>query len=77
MKITKKTVDAARPNGERDAIYWDDEVRRFGLRVWPSGVKTYFIQYRNAQGRSRRFKIGQYGAWTPDTAREEAKRLLL
>src|SRR5262249_36869005 len=36
-------------------------------------VKTYLIQYRNAQGRSRRLTIGRHGRLTPDQARREAK----
>jgi integrase len=33
--------------------------------------------YRTREGRQRRFTIGRHGApWTPDTAREEARRLL-
>lgn len=79
MKLTKKTVDALTANG-RDIVYWDDEVKRFGLRVRSSGAKSFIIQYRNAQGRSRKYTVGQYsgkeGTWTPDLAREEAKRLL-
>jgi integrase len=75
MKLTIKEIDALlRPS--KDWIYFDDEVRRFGLRVKPSGVKTFIIMYRTAQGRQRRLSIGQYGTWAPELARREAKRLL-
>jgi integrase len=75
MKITKKSVDATKPT-PREQFLWDAEIKRFGLRVKPSGVKSYMVQYRNAQGRSRKLTIGQHGPWTPEKAREEAKRLL-
>lgn len=75
MKITKATIDRLGSSG-RDAIHWDSEVRRFGLRMKPSGVKSYLVQYRNAQGRSRKLTFGQHGTWTPEQARQEAKRLL-
>ena len=75
MRITKRSVDATRPTA-KEAFYWDDEVRRFGMRVKPSGVKSYLIQYRNAQGHSRKVTIGQHGSWTPDEARAKAKELL-
>ena len=47
----------------------------FGIRVFPSGRKTYLGQYR-AQGRTRRRAIGQHGVLTADEARKEARKLL-
>jgi integrase len=75
MKLTKRSIDALKPN-EDDAVYWDPELRGFGLRVKPSGSKSFVIQYRNRQGRSRRLTVGQYGRMTPDEARREARRHL-
>ncbi len=60
----------------KDLFLWDDEVRGFGLRAKPSGTKTYFIQYRNKQRRTRKFAIGQHGALAPDEARKIARQLL-
>ena len=38
---------------------------------------TYFLKYRNTEGRQRWHSIGRHGApWVPETARVEAKRLL-
>lgn len=70
-KITKRVVDAAEAR-EKDYVIWDDELPGFGLRVFSSGKRSYVIQYR-AGGRSRRYTIGLHGAWTPETARQEAK----
>ncbi|MGK7755145.1 tyrosine-type recombinase/integrase [Roseovarius sp. C03] len=70
-KITKRTVDGAKTQA-KDYIIWDDELPGFGLRVFPSGKRSYVIQYR-ARGRSRRYAIGLHGVWTPETARREAK----
>ena len=75
-KITKRAVDALQPNKRRDVFTWDSELRGFGVRVKPSGVKTFLIQYRNVEGRTRRLVLGQYGALTPENARELAREKL-
>lgn len=75
-KITKKTVDAISADPKRDVFLWDSELRGFGLRVKPSGTKTFIIQYRNQRGRTRRYAIGQYGRLTVDEARTEARSQL-
>lgn len=73
-KITKKFVDTLTP-GEADALVWDDELKGFGLRITPAGVKSYIVQYR-VGGRSRRMTIARHGVMTPDEARKEARVLL-
>jgi integrase len=55
---------------------WDGEIRGFGVRVKPSGTKTYFIQYRNAEGRTRRLVIGKHGVLATDEARELGRQKL-
>ena len=58
-KITKRAVDALRAESDRDVFAWDTELRGFGVRAKPSGVKTFLIQYRNAEGRTRRFVLAR------------------
>ena len=74
-KITKRVVDSTKPGG-RDVLVWDAELPGFGLRVKPSGTKSYVLQYRNKEGRSRRLTIGRHGPVTAERAREKALRLL-
>lgn len=73
-RLTKRAVDGFFA-GEKDAIYFDDEIKGFGVRVLPGGQKTYLIQYR-AGGRTRRVKIGRHGTLTVDEARKRAQELL-
>lgn len=74
MKLTKKAVEALEPR-TIDYLEFDDGLPGFGVRVWPSGRKTYVAQYR-AAGRTRRVKIGNHGPLTADEARREARGIL-
>jgi integrase len=77
-KITKKTVDGAKAPENADRTYlWDSEVKGFGLMVTTRGVKSYVLQYRTPEGRSRRLTIGRHGSpWTPEEARQRAADML-
>src|SRR2546423_12811072 len=56
---------------------WDPSLPGFGIRRQRSKAVSYVLFYRNSEGRQRWFTIGRHGApWTPETARNEAKRLL-
>jgi len=56
---------------------WDAAVPGFGARRQNGDAVAYVLKYRTAEGRQRWHTIGRHGApWTPDTAREEARRLL-
>jgi hypothetical protein len=76
MKLTKRSIAAVVPDPEHDIYVWDDDVRGFGLRVKPSGVRSFIVQYRNASGISRRITVGKLGVLTPEEARKAAKQLL-
>jgi integrase len=56
---------------------WDASLPGFGARRQQSHAVSYVLFYRNKEGRQRWFAIGRHGApWSPETAREEARRLL-
>lgn len=74
IKLTKRHIDNIDHNG-KDEHYWDTELAGFGLRIKPSGVKTYLIQYRSG-GRTRKHTLGKHGILTPDQARSMARERL-
>ncbi len=72
-RIGLREVRALGPGAE----VWDAAVPSFGARRQRSEMVSYVLMYRTREGRQRRYTIGRHGApWTPDSAREEARRLL-
>lgn len=72
VKLTKRTIDKFTYAGGWD-VRWDDDLPGFGVRIYPSGKKSYMLSYR-ARGRKRRMVIGNCNAMTLTQARERAAR---
>lgn len=72
--ITKRSVDAL--PCDKDATYRDHRLTGFAVRVKPSGSKTYLAIYRNKEGRTRSYALGQHGQLTAEQARNEAIKIL-
>ena len=53
----------------------DSDLKGFGLRIQPSGVKSYFVRYR-LRGKQTRFVIGRTSEFTPAQARDVARSTL-
>ena len=64
----------AQPNFERYVV-WDSTLKGLGLRVEPSGTKTFLVRYR-ISGRKRFLAIGRFGHLTPEQARGLAQAVL-
>jgi len=62
---------------KRGGIIWDTSLPGFGARRQRGEAISYVLFYRTKEGRQRWFTIGRHGApWTPESARDEARRLL-
>jgi integrase len=72
VRLTNKFVAAI--TGED--MWWDDDPKAtgFGVRSYPGGGKSFFVDYR-LDGRQRRYTIGPFERWSAEAAREEAKKL--
>jgi integrase len=75
-KLTKREVDKSEPRASRYTVF-DDELKGFGLRVSPTGAKSWVVEYRPDQGgrrtSKRRLTLGNAATLTPDEARRAAR----
>ncbi len=71
-KLTKRCVEKLQPDPHGDYVVWDDELRGFGVRIWPSGKRSYVLKYRTRLGRQRKATIGPHGPLTAEKARTRA-----
>ncbi|HMF24114.1 MAG TPA: Arm DNA-binding domain-containing protein, partial [Pseudolabrys sp.] len=75
MRLTDQIIKRL-PLPRYSQITFDDAVKGFGIRIAPTGARTFILAYRRKRdGKQRRFTIGPFGAWNTTQAREEAKRL--
>jgi integrase len=75
MKLTERLIASLKPD-HSDVFAWDDALPGFGVRVKPSGVKSYLIQYRNADHVSKRYTLAKVTELRLEQARRRAAALL-
>jgi integrase len=79
MKITARTIAGLKlPGGKNDAIYFDDDMPGFGIRLRVSGAqvrRSWVAQYRSF-GRTRRVLLGSGELLNVEQARAAAKKVL-
>jgi integrase len=68
-----KTVIEKLATTEKTTTFWDSKDTGFGVRVQPSGAKTFFFQGRS-KGKLIKVTIGRFGALTVEQARDLAKQ---
>ena len=77
--ISNRTVAAL--SVERDTVFWDRELRGFGVRVYPTGGKLYLAQARGPDGpdgqrKARRITIGRHPVLGAEEARQRAALII-
>jgi integrase len=76
MTTSRIGIKDIRNLGENCTL-WDARVPGFCARRRKTTAVVYALKYRTGEGRQRWHTIGRHGApWTPDTARDEARRIL-
>jgi Site-specific recombinase XerD len=78
-KLTRRGIAAIQPTDAR-TFYWDTDLAGFGLRVEPTGRRSWVVEYRpGAGGRNvakRRLTLGTVQELTPEDARKRAGDIL-
>src|SRR4051794_22187507 len=79
IRISKRATDEI-VAGPKTAIYYDTDLKGFGLRVTSSNARAWIVEYRPGNGgrgvASRRMTIGSAGTLTVDEARRKARDVL-
>jgi hypothetical protein len=76
MRLTRPTVaKLALPAGKSEAIYFDEMLPGFGLRLRAGGKRTWIVQYRVGT-KQRRVTLGTVEVLDPDKARQAARETL-
>ena len=74
IRLTVKAIAAAKPRAKEYTL-WDNLLAHFGVRVQPSGVKSYIVQTR-ARSRMRKITLGRFPELSLDAARREGAAAL-
>ena len=79
LSLSKRSVDALAPK-DQAWIAWDDRLTGFGVRVYPSGRKSWIVNYRAGDGGrkapNKRIVIGRCDRVSADQARRKAHEVL-
>lgn len=79
LKLTDAVLRTLKADPEREVIYRDTELTGFGVRVMPSGVRSFIVQYRDPIGGrkagQRRMTVKVAGGSVQDH-RVEARKVL-
>lgn len=79
LKISRSTVGKL-PAVEKPTVFYDADLKGFGLKVQPSGARSWIVEYRpGISGRGtakRRIVLGQPPLVSPEKARQLAKDIL-
>lgn len=75
IRINKTAIKEITPPDSGYKLYWDSDLRGFGVRVTAAGAISYIAEAR-VNGKTRRETIGKHGTFTPEQARKKAKAKL-
>ena len=75
MKLTQASI-ARLPTDKPDAVYYDDDLQGFGIRIRAGGSRNYVVRYRQG-GLERRHTVGSVSVLSIEEARKKARKVLV
>lgn len=75
-RINRRAIDAMQPQASGQAWLYDTALPGFLVLCQASGRKSYVVRYKAPTGAWRKLTIALCSEMAPDTARDEARRLL-
>ncbi len=75
LKFTRANLDELKP-AEREYFAWSADLPGFGIRILPSGKRSWLVQFRNGEGVSCRRTIGDCRVVPITLAEARAQQLL-
>jgi integrase len=72
MRVTERTAKSSAVPGNGQTIYFDDDVKGFGVRVTANGSRSWIVEVRRGS-RSQRITIGK----VPEISAAEARKLAI
>jgi len=70
-ELNDRWIKALAPPETGNKIYFDTTIRGLGIRITPTGARSFVLDYR-ASGKHRRITIGSFPSWNTRQAREQA-----
>ena len=75
MKLTRANIGKLTlPAGKTEALFWDDDIHGFAIRLREGGSQVFVFQYK-AANRTRQITLGHCSALDPASARKTASEL--
>ena len=76
-QITKKIIESISTPDSRELLLRDTQLKGFGIRISPSGTKTFFAEgFYKPKGVGKRLSLGRYPVVSIDEARMKAREVL-
>ena len=73
-KLTKTTVESEQP-GDKERFIWDTEIKGFGLKIFPTGAKTFSFSIGHPKAEPAAIPSGNIPTRLPQIRHAKGQRI--